>query len=57
MVGQIHHNRSDIDPPNHHIEHARTRSLRFLPREGCRSHPSVAHKINLRRCEEREVGL
>jgi hypothetical protein len=39
MVGQAHHSRSNVDPPDHWIEHARTRPTRLLPREGCRSHP------------------
>jgi len=57
MVGLTHHSRSCVDPSDHWIKHARTRSIGFLPREGCRSRPSTTHKINLRWHGERKEGL
>jgi hypothetical protein len=56
MVGQMHHNRSNTDPPDHRIEHERTKTIGLLPKEGYISHPGTDNKRHLWRCGEGEKG-
>ena len=43
MAGQTYHYRSDADPLDHWIKHARTKTTRILSREG--SDRALAQKI------------
>jgi hypothetical protein len=57
MVGQVYHSRSDANPPDHQIEHERTRPIGLLTREGCRSRLGKDNKRHLWQCGEGEARL